>query len=545
MGANQVIKPVQIAPLTAAQLASSSVTSSAIAAGAVGPNALNVSVAGTGLTGGGGSPLAVNNATVAFLAGTQTFTGAKTFSSNIIMSGGATIKGLPFPVNPGDAASKAYVDSVIQGLALHPSSRLATTGALPSNTYVNRFEVAVDDSTGFTPGDSVNDGSGNTGIIFAVNPFENEISITVTAGTWSSSGNINDTTSSTSATYINGAAGPGSTLTATGNGALTVDSVLVATNDRILVKNEATQSHNGIYVVVQPGTGSLPYVLLRAEDFDETTGIHPDLAPGSYTFVTAGTSNSFSGWVLTSSFPVTVGSTAITFTQFSGAGGGGGISSAGDGLQLIGSEVSLLPNPTNPTIAASPAGTSVLLATPATNVGGLTATASGLSANIEAAGTNTGGLTIISNAMRVLVDNGAAIQLTSTGVSVIGGTNSDIQKLGLATTGPQAGSPGKAAWANHVHPRDFYRETAFTSMTAGLGAQTPLSLAAAPIQGAADTTTKGNKMIQLYLNGILLLQGGTDTVSGDYHVSGSTATYHGGLPVSTGDTFIACFYSLT
>lgn len=543
MGLNQTIKQAQIAQLAASNYAPGSVTAPAIGAGAIGPAALNVSVVGNGLAGGGGSPLSVlaadrsisvtvggvavqfdssvsgsgltttaggsggvkinlagssglslsggqllvDNTLVALLAGPQTFTGVKTHSANIVMSGSATIKGIPNPANDTDAANKQYVDAVVQGLSAHDSARLATTGALAANTYLQRFRVSVGSVAGLVVGDTVNDTLGNTGTIFQIDALNDEVVITVTAGTWSLTGTFNDVTQAISQPYTNGVSGPGSTLTATGNGALTVDSVVVVLNDRILVKSEVTQANNGIYRVIQVGDGSHPYILERTTDFDETTGTHPNISPGSFVFVSEGTVNSFSGWILTSTFPVVVGTTAITFSQFSG-GGGGGVT-AGPGLQLIGSQISVLPDPNggNPTISTSISGTMVV---GATSVG----------------------------------DMGAG------------------NTLGVTAA---FGSSGKVAWANHVHQRDVYRQQPFTGLTALAGATTNLVLTSSPIQGAADSTTNGNKLIQLYLNGVLLQQGGTDHVSGDYYVVTGTATYLGGLALASTDVFLADFYALT
>src|SRR6478609_3928942 len=58
----------------------------------------------------------------------------------------------------------------------------------------------------------------------------------------------------------------GNVITATANGALVVDGVAVAANNRILLKDEATAQNNGIWVVTSTGGGGSPYVLTRASD---------------------------------------------------------------------------------------------------------------------------------------------------------------------------------------------------------------------------------------------------------------------------------------
>lgn len=133
-------------------------------------------------------------------------------------------------------------------------------------------------------------------------------------------------------TYNNGTSGVGATLTATGNGALTVDGVVVSAADRILVKNEATGANNGIYVVTTVGDGSHAYVLTRAVDADAGSEL-----TGAYTFVEDGTANDGFGFVVAISGTITIGTTAITWTKFSGSGS----ISAGIGLTMVGSVIQL------------------------------------------------------------------------------------------------------------------------------------------------------------------------------------------------------------
>jgi hypothetical protein len=93
--------------------------------------------------------------------------------------------------------TKSYVDATVQGLDQKPTAQVATTAALPANTYAN------------------------------------------------------------------GTGGIGATLTATANGALTVDGYTPAVGDRILVKNEVAGANNGLYDVTQVGSGATPYILTR------------------------------------------------------------------------------------------------------------------------------------------------------------------------------------------------------------------------------------------------------------------------------------------
>lgn len=109
----------------------------------------------------------------------------------------------------------------------------------------------------------------------------------------------------------------------------TVDGVTLNVGDRLLVKNQSTASENGIYVV----GGSAPaYTLTRADDAGDG-----ELSPGSFTFVEEGTVNGDSGWVISTNGTITVGTTGITWTQFSGT----GQIVAGDGIIKTGSTLSV------------------------------------------------------------------------------------------------------------------------------------------------------------------------------------------------------------
>ena len=90
----------------------------------------------------------------------------------------------------------------------------------------------------------------------------------------------------------------------------TVDGVTLATNDRILIKDQSTGSENGIYTVNASGAPT------RATDFDADS----EVTGGAFFFAEEGSVNADNGFVLTNDGAITVGTTALTFTQFSGAG---------------------------------------------------------------------------------------------------------------------------------------------------------------------------------------------------------------------------------
>lgn len=117
--------------------------------------------------------------------------------------------------------------------------------------------------------------------------------------------------------YSNGSSGVGATLVAVLGGVLVMDGQTVNVNDRVLVKDEATASHNGIYICTNPGTvgiGGTPYTLTRSTDLNT-----PSELPGAFTFIETGTKNAGFGYVIASRGPFTIGTTAINWTIFSSA----------------------------------------------------------------------------------------------------------------------------------------------------------------------------------------------------------------------------------
>jgi len=121
------------------------------------------------------------------------------------------------------------------------------------------------------------------------------------------------TTATLSANYNN----TGGTLTNSGsNAALQLDGITVVAGNRILVKDQSSAAENGIYVVTTVGDGSTAWVLTRAEDAD----VSAEMTGGVFTFVEEGTVGADNGYVFTHNGAPTLGTTALTVSQFSGAG---------------------------------------------------------------------------------------------------------------------------------------------------------------------------------------------------------------------------------
>lgn len=110
----------------------------------------------------------------------------------------------------------------------------------------------------------------------------------------------------------------GNVLTATSSGALAaIDGVTLVANDRLLVKDEAAGANNGIYIVTAVGSGGTPWILTRATDADTSA----EVSSGMFLFITEGSVNADKGWVLTTDDPITLNTTSLAFTQFSGTSG--------------------------------------------------------------------------------------------------------------------------------------------------------------------------------------------------------------------------------
>lgn len=323
------------------------------------------------------------------------------------------------------------------------------------------------------------------------------------------------------------AATVGSNITVASAAPNTLDGVSLATNDRILVKDQTTASQNGIYIVQTLGTGANG-VWVRATDADTSA----EMGAGTYVYVNEGTVNADSAWVLTTNNPITLGTTSLTFTQFSGLGqitAGNGLTKTGNtldigsgngitvnadnivlnlsatpGLQFNGSAVEVKAN-TAAGIGLSASGVGVVLN--GTNPGlaftstyvdvkydgarAITAGASGIGVNIEASNPS---LQISSNELGIKFDGSGGLQKLSTGTGIkLNGTTLALAAGGISVLGvPAAGTwqIGGSATSANVTAANLGTLTAGSSSDAS-ALHTHLGLAAASTTFSATAGAGG------------------------------------------------------
>ena len=110
-----------------------------------------------------------------------------------------------------------------------------------------------------------------------------------------------------------------------------IDGVTLVAGDRVLLKDQTDASENGIYVAV--ASGGTP---ARSTDADASA----DVTSGMFVWVEEGTSNGDQGYVLTTNNVITLNTTDLTFTQFSGA----GQITAGNGMTKSGNTINVVPD---------------------------------------------------------------------------------------------------------------------------------------------------------------------------------------------------------
>lgn len=227
-------------------------------------------------------------------------------------------------------------------------------------------------------------------------------------------------------TYSNGTSGVGATLTASANARLVMDGANATTGDRVLVKNQADATQNGIYVVTAQGSVSVPYVLTRASDHDN---LNDEVIRGDAVYVANGSTNVNQGFIISSegtgaNDKHVLGTDDMNWSQFTGTANitaGTGITKTGNTLS-IGQSVATNASVTFSTVTAALTGnasTATILET-ARNIAGQSFNGS---ANISIAPTDLTGVT--SSAAELNILDGAT--LSTTELNYVDGVTSAIQ----------------------------------------------------------------------------------------------------------------------
>ena len=185
------------------------------------------------------------------------------------------------------------------------------------------------------------------------------------------------------------------------SGTQTIDGHAVVAGDRVLVKNQGTASENGIWLAAAGAW-------TRSADADAWS----DLV-SAFTFVQDGATLADTGWVCTVNPGGTLGVTAVTWSQFSGA----GTYLAGTGLTLSGNTFSI----TNTAVTAASYGSATQVGTFTVNAQGQL-TLAGNTTITPAVGSITGLGTGVATALGVnvgtagaFVVNGGALGTPSSG----------------------------------------------------------------------------------------------------------------------------------
>ena len=197
------------------------------------------------------------------------------------------------------------------------------------------------------------------------------------------------------------------------SGAQTIDGAALVAGNRVLVAGQTNAFDNGIYVV---SAGAWT----RSTDANNNAGV----TPGLFTFVEEGTSNRDTGWVLTTDGAIVLGTTPLTFTQFSSA----GVMLAGNGLTKSGNTFSVLSN--SGAIGVAAAGVSLVL--DSAGGAGLSVSAAGLRLSAV-----TAGQVLIGDATGTLVPQTISGDVTVTSGGVVTLANGSV-KNGVIANGSVA-----------------------------------------------------------------------------------------------------------
>lgn len=319
------------------------------------------------------------------------------------------------------------------------------------------------------------------------------------------------------------------TLTEIGNGAIVVDGITLTNGQRVLVKNQTTASQNGIYVVTTAGSSGSSYVLTR----DASQTPPNTVISGTYVFVTSGSQNINTGWILSTPNPITLDTTALTFVQFlsqpsltfSTITNGLGYIPVGSFAVAGSSGISVSGSPVN---GATPSGLVLNLSTELQGLNALSSSGLGV---VQRTGT---GSYVAAPLTAVQVETALgfiplAVRTINTTAPLTGG-GALTGNLTLAISPFTGSNPGTVP-TSLGNPRTFLRGDGIWA--APSGRNTDFIIAAAgqtiiPLTNVSATAQSGGiSYVQVFRNGILQRENGTYNV-----ISSSQITFTTGLTLN-------------
>ncbi len=203
----------------------------------------------------------------------------------------------------------------------------------------------------------------------------------------------------------------------------TIDGVVLATGDRILIKNQVAGETNGIYTVNASGAPT------RSTDADTDA----EVTSGMFTFITGGTTQANTGWVLSTTGAITLGVTSLTFTQFSAATSvvaGTGLTLTGSTLDVVGTSNRITANADSIDISSSYVGQTSI-----TTLGTIT---TGVWNGTDVAVVDGGTGSSTASGARTNLGLGSIATQDSSSVSLTGGSITGITDLSVADGGTGA-----------------------------------------------------------------------------------------------------------
>lgn len=311
---------------------------------------------------------------------------------------------------------------------------------------------------------------------------------------WKNSVRVSTTGALPSHNFVTGAGGFASMTSSVNQTLGNLDgTITLAVTDRILVTSEVSGAQNGIYQVDATGSVTLPWRLSRTYDADSDAEVTAGLA----VFIEEGTNYGDTGWVLATDNPITLNTSVLGFTQFTGT----GAIIAGRGLTKTGNTLDV------------GAGPGIFVTADTVEIAYFSGSVSALSAGVASSlGTSQSS------------SRGDHVHAVFTATAV-----------GLANANAE-GSSAALSRADHAHQRDIAR-TVMVAITSSVSIDSGL-----PAFAYTPITSSG---VIVYLNGLIQFPGSGH----DYTIAGDTITWLAGsgtaVDLATNDELLVSFFSAT